>query len=71
MSALEPADELARIRRLPAQLLIVVRQEYILYHGRQHEPSIGELYDWSNRLAGERLQQSLDEMSAKVEEKHE
>jgi hypothetical protein len=64
------AEELIKIRRLPAQLLIAVRQEWLLTHGHQ-EPTIGDLYDWSNRLAGERLQQGIDEMSAKVEESNE
>jgi len=71
MTALDHADELNRLRRIPAQLLIVVRQEWIIYHGRLREPTIGDLYDWSNRLAGERLQQGIDEMSAKVEEPNE
>jgi hypothetical protein len=64
---LDAAEELIKIRRIPAQLLIAVRCEWLLSHGHQ-EPTIGDLYDWSNRLAGDRLQQGLDEMSAKVEE---
>lgn len=55
MSALDPTDELQRIRRIPVQLLIAVRQEYMITHGYSKEPTVGDLFDWSTDLAMKKL----------------
>jgi hypothetical protein len=54
MSALDPQDELARIRRIPAQLMIATRQEYMIAKGYSTEPTVGELFDWSMALTQDR-----------------
>jgi hypothetical protein len=65
MSALDPTEELARIRRQPAQLLIAIRQEYMIAKGCSPEPTVGDLFDWSLSLVQDRLEGVL---GAKVEE---
>jgi hypothetical protein len=47
MTALDPQEENLRLRRIPVQMLIEVRQEYMLVKGCDMEPTVGQLVDYA------------------------